>query len=43
MRQIILAFLLLGSAALVGCGESKAPENRDTTDPDMTSAPEAPK
>lgn len=39
MRSLILMALLIGTMALVGCGEPKTTENPDTSDPNATSTP----
>lgn len=39
MRSFLLFALLIGSIALVGCGEPKTTEHPDTSDPNATSTP----
>lgn len=39
MRNLLMFALLLGSIALVGCGEPKETEHPDTSDPNATSTP----
>lgn len=39
MRNLILMALLVGSIALVGCGEPQTTEHPDTSDPNATSTP----
>ncbi|GAA4440972.1 MULTISPECIES: hypothetical protein [Bremerella] len=43
MRIWMIIAILFSCGTLIGCGGSDKPENPDTTDPNMTSAPESPR